>query len=183
MTTQTATHNLITIPPRPDREIIKCVMDIIKGYMNLDDQHCYIYNQKWLIPADKNLYVVIGYSNKEVVGNTLKYRRTVEELIGINAVMVQEDYFIEMYSYSDEARTRQLELIAAFGSDLSVRTQEKFQFQFGEVPINFSDVSRLEASKILNRYHSDIRVLYGRTFEKSSPYWNQLGGLKTIINN
>ena len=183
MTTQTQTQIHIPTPPRPNREVIKCVMDIIKGYMDLDDNHCYIYNQKWLMPEDKDLYVVLGYRNSEVVGNTLKYRRTAEDLIGVNAVMVAESYFLEMYSYSDAARVRQLELMAAFDSDLAVRTQEKYHFQFGYVPLHFTDVSRVEASKLLNRYNADIRVLYGRTFERSSPYWNQLGGLKTIINN
>jgi hypothetical protein len=158
-------------------------MDIIKTYMDLDDQHCYLYNQKWLMPEDKGLYIAIGYRNSEIVGNTLQYRRTPEDLIGINGIMVAESYFLEMYSYNNEARTRQLELMAAFNSDLSVRTQQYQHFQFGYVPLRFEDNSRLEASKILNRYSADFRVLYGRTFEKASPYWNQLGSLKTLINN
>ena len=165
------------------REVIKCVMDIIKGYMNLDDTHCYLYNQKWLIPEDTGLYVCIGCSNIEAVGNPLKYRRTESDLICINSVTVTESYFLEMYSYTNEARIRQPELIAAFNSDLSVRTQEFQQFSFGYIPLNFSDVSRAEGSKILNRYHADIKVLYGRTYESIAPNWNKLGGLKTIINN
>lgn len=165
------------------REVIKCVMDIIKGYMNLDDTHCYLYNQKWLIPEDTGLYVCIGCSNIEAVGNPLKYRRTEKDLIGINSVVITESYFLEMYSYSNEARIRQPELIAAFNSDLSIRTQEFQQFSFGYIPLRFEDVSRIEASKLLNRYHSDIRVIYGRTYESVAPNWNTLGGLKTIINN
>lgn len=166
-----------------EREVIKCVMDIIKEYMDLDDEHCYLYNQKWLIPSDKSLYVCLGCSNIEAVGNPLKYRRTEEDLIAINTVIVSESLFLEMYSYSNEARIRQPELIAAFNSDLAVRTQERRQFSFGYIPLSFSDVSRAEGSKILNRYHADIRVLYGRTFESVAEYWNALGGLKTIINN
>lgn len=165
------------------REVIKCVMDIIKEYMELDDEHCYIYNQKWIIPADESLYVCVGCSRIETVGNPLKYRRTEQELISINRVLVAETYFIEMYSYNKEARIRQPELIACFNSDLSVRTQEYQQFSLGFVPLEFTDVSRAEASKILNRFHTEIRVLYGRTFEKTAPNWNKLGGLKTIINN
>ena len=165
------------------REVIKCVMDIIKEYMNLDDEHCYIYNQKWIMPADESLYVCIGCSRIETVGNPLKYRRTEKDLIGINRVFVSESYFIEMYSYNNEARIRQLELIACFNSDLAIRTQEFQQFSIGYVPLEFSDVSRAEASKILNRYHTEIKVLYGRSYEQIAPNWNKLGGLKTIINN
>lgn len=168
---------------RDEREVIKCLMDIIKGYMNLDDEHCYIYNQKWLIPEDKSLYVCIGCSNIETIGNPLKYRRTETELIGVNSVLITESYFLEMYSYSNEARIRQPEMIACFNSDLSVRMQEKYQFAFGYVPIRFDDVSKAEASKILNRYHSEFKVIYGRTYESVSPNWNRLGGLKTIIND
>ena len=41
-------------------ELIQTIRNQIKKYLDLDDDHCYIYNNKWKDINDKGLYVVIG---------------------------------------------------------------------------------------------------------------------------
>ena len=53
-------------------ENIKIIRNLIKDYMALDDNHCYIYNNKILMPDDKGLFVVIGIVSNEIIGKGFK---------------------------------------------------------------------------------------------------------------
>lgn len=164
-------------------EPIKYLVQIFKSFMNLDDEHCYIYNNKWIIPNDKGLFLVVGILSESVIGNDLKYQRTTTELISKTSVLVRAHYSLDIFSYDTSARARQLEVIASLNSDIAVRYQDWYGFHIASNPVSFRDISDIEASKKLNRYNATISVLYGETFERSAPYWDKIGGYKTIIND
>ena len=165
------------------REPIKCVMDVLKEFMSLDDEHCYLYNNKWIIPADKELFIVLGIMNISPVGNTLKYKREDDKLLAVTTTNVKGVYSLNIFSYDTSARTRQAEVIAALHSDISIRSQERHSYTISANTLSFRDISDLEASKRLNRYVATFSIMYGETFIKEAPYWDSLGGFKTFIND
>lgn len=164
-------------------ENIKIIRNLIKSYMELDDNHCYIYNNKILIPEDKGLFVVIGIVNNEVIGNTLKYRKTVSELYAITSTSFCTTYSIDVLSYDTSARTRQYEIINCLASFEALQSQERNGYSIARVPNSFYDVSYLEASKMLNRYRINIKVFHKTEVEKVATYFDKLSGFRTIINN
>lgn len=165
------------------REPIKCVMDVLKEFMSLDDEHCYLYNNKWIIPPDKELFIVLGIININPVGNTLKYKRENDKLLAVTTTNVKGVYSLNIFSYDTSARTRQAEVIAALHSDIAIRSQERHSYTISANTLSFRDISDLEASKRLNRYVATFSIMYGETFIKEAPYWDSLGGFKTFIND
>lgn len=165
------------------REPIKCVMDVLKEFMSLDDEHCYLYNNKWIIPNDKELFIVLGIMSVSPIGNTLKYYRETDKLLAVTTTNVRGTYSLNIFSYDTSARTRQAEVIAALHSDIAIRSQERHSYSISAHTMNFRDVSDLEASKQLNRYVATFGIQYGETFTKEAPYWDELGGYKTFIND
>lgn len=165
------------------REPIKCVMDVLKEFMSLDDEHCYLYNNKWIIPPDKELFIVLGIMSVSPVGNTLKYKRENDKLLAVTTTNVKGIYSLNIFSYDTSARTRQAEVIAALHSDIAIRSQERHSYTISANTLSFRDISDLEASKRLNRYVATFSIMYGETFIKEAPYWDDLGGLKTFIND
>ena len=165
------------------REPIKCVMDVLKEFMSLDDNHCYLYNNKWIIPNDKELFIVLGIMSVSPVGNTLKYKKEEDKLLAVTTTNLKGVYSLNIFSYDTSARTRQAEVIAALHSDISIRSQERHSYTISTNTLSFRDISDLEASKRLNRYVASFSIMYGETFIKEAPYWDSLGGFKTFIND
>ncbi len=164
------------------REPIKCVMDVIKEFMSLDDEHCYLYNNKWIIPRDKSLFIVLGIMSLSPIGNTLKYYKYPDSMKAVTTTAIRGLYSLNIFSYDTSARARQVEVIAALNSDIAIRSQEVNSYSISTHTMSFRDISDLEESKRLNRYVAEFSIIYGETYEKDAPYYDKLGGLKTIIN-
>ena len=164
-------------------ENIKIVRNLIKDYMALDDNHCYIYNNKILMPEDKGLFVVLGIVSNEIIGNNLKYRRTDEALYAITSTSFATTYSVDIFSYDTSARERQYEVINCLGSFESLQSQEQNGYSIARIPTSFTDLSNLEASKILNRYRATFKVFHKKEIEKVAKYYDKLGGFRTIVND
>lgn len=164
-------------------ENIKIIRNLIKDYLGLDDAHCYIYNNKWLIPEDKGLFVVIGIVSNEVIGNNLKYRRTDEALYAITSTSFATTYSIDIFSYDTSARQKQFEVINCLGSFEALQSQEQNSYSIARIPNSFTDLSGLEASKILNRYRATFKVFHKVEIEKVAKYFDKLSGFRTYVND
>jgi len=163
-------------------ENIKVLRNLIKNGLGLDDAHCYIYNNKWLIPEDKGLFVVIGIINSEVIGNNLKYKSTVDKFYAITSTTFCTDYSIDIFSADISARLKQFELINLLGSFEALQSQERNNYSIARIPSSFTDLSSLEGDKILNRYRATIRVFHKVQTEREATYFDKLSGVRTILN-
>lgn len=164
-------------------ENIKILRNLIKNGLGLDDAHCYIYNNKWIMPEDKGLFVVIGIINSEVIGNNLKYRSTETEFKAITSTTFCTDYSIDIFSADTSARTKQFELINLLGSFEALQSQERNGYSIARLPSSFTDLSALEGDKILNRYRATIRVFHKVQTEREATYFDKLSGFRTVIND
>lgn len=164
-------------------EVIQQLRNGLKKYLDLDDEHCYIYNNKWKEINDKSLYCVLGIDSEEVLANNLFYTRTEENLVSHSSVIVESHFWIDFFSYSTEARRRRLEVISYLSSDECEFMQEQKGYRVYRIPNAVRDLSTEEGSKILNRFRVDFRVHHGEQFNRNSPYYDHLGGKKVLFNN
>ena len=164
-------------------ELIQQLRNGFKRYLELDDDHCYIYNNKWREINDKNMYLVIGIDSEDVIANNLKYSRTEDKLISHSSIIIQTSFFVDFFSYSTEARRRRFEVLSYLSSDDCEFYQEQMGYRVYRIPSGFRDLSTEEGNKILNRFRIDFKVDHGQQFDKESPYYNHLGGKGVFINN
>ena len=164
-------------------ELIQQLRNGIKNYLDLDDDHCYIYNNKWKDINDKGLYVVVGIDSEEVLANNLQYTRTEDKLLSHSSIIVETNFFIDFFSYNIEARRRRYEVLSYLSSDNCEFYQEQRAYRVYRIPTAFRDLSTEEGSKILNRFRIDFKVHHSTQFTKESPYYDKLGGKKVYFNN
>lgn len=167
----------------PPLEKIQLIRNALKRYLELDDDHCYIYNNKWLKINDTGMYCVVGVESEEIVGNNLYYEKTESELISIVSTVSVTAYYVDVFSYSTEARKRRLEVHSFFASDECARLQDYNEFRIYSISPSFIDISEAEGSKMLNRYRLFFKVARKEEFRRSSPYFDTLGGFGFFINN
>lgn len=163
-------------------ENIKIIRNLIKEGLGLDDAHCYIYNNKWLMPEDKGLFVVIGIISSEVIGNNLKYQDSPTAFKAVTSTDFCTEYSIDIFSYDISARLKQYEVINLLASFEALQSQERNGYSIARIPVSFSDLSFLEASKMLNRYRASIKVFHKIETEKVATYFDKLSGFKLLVN-
>ena len=166
-------------------EIIQQLRNGIKKYLNLDDEHCYIYNNKWEKINDKNMYVVIGIEDEDILANNLHYSHSEdgEKLLSTSAVIVATKFFIDCFSYSLEARKRRFEVVSYLSSDACEFMQEQMAYRVYQIPSLFKDISSTEGNKVLNRFKVEFIVHHSQEFTVDTPYYDTIGGRGFIINN
>ena len=142
-------------------EIIKVVADIIQSEMELGNDRVYLYNQKWRIPPDEGLFVVVGFLGAKAFGAKTEYENdpVTQELVEVQSVNQQETYTVDLFSRDSSARQRKQEVILALNSTFAQQMQEQYTFKIANLPSTFNDVSALEATAILNRYQLVFNAL------------------------
>ena len=152
------------IPKTLQREVSKIVADILREEMTLDAAHCLLGDQKWDIPKDKKLFVVIFDQTGPPIG-AANYLDTDEEskTFGkeIQESNVIHDVRVEIASYGGDARIRKEEVGLALGSFFAQQNAGKFGIQIGraQAPVNASDT---ELTGRMLRYviHLNITALH-----------------------
>jgi hypothetical protein len=142
-------------------EIIKVVADVIQSEMGLGNDRVYLYNQKWRIPPDEGLFVIVGFMGARAFGAKTEYENDpiTNELVEVQSVNQQETYTIDLMSRDSSARVRKQEVILALNSTLCQQMMEQYNFKIANLPATFNDVSALEATAILNRYQLAFNTL------------------------
>lgn len=165
--------------PTPAPELIKVFCDLITERLGLKPDRVVIYNQKWNIPNDVGLFVVVGFLNQKPFGNNLGYANraatpdTPEGLNQVQSQNVQENYWIEVFSRNSEARTRQFEISFALASTQAQQISEKYSFRLAGIPLVFNDLSFLEGAAIINRYHAEFSAMRAYSLVTDAPYFDK----------
>lgn len=172
------------------KEILSVLVEVIRDEMGLKNEQVVIYNQRWPIPPDDRLYIVLTLSGTKVYGANAGWAQgfvtgtpdqvitNLEEEISVNA---QDIVTINVYSKSEAARIRRNEVILALASLRSERAQEACSFSIGRVPISYADTSQVEGTAILNRYSITFNVLYSQGIKKPTEYYNQFPTAETAL--
>lgn len=142
---------------------------ILQPELGLDDDHCNIYNQKYRIPADDGLFVVVSIIGSTPFGVTSKWVNQPDsnELIEQQGCNVVEMLQIDVFSKSPAARLRAHEVIFALNSNRAQQVADTYSLSIGRLPTSFNDISALESSARLNRYALAFNVT--RAYVKTAP--------------
>lgn len=164
-------------------EILKTICKLIKDFMNLDDEHCYIYNDNWFIPEDKSLCVVVGVDNIRTISNNTYYKETKDNnLQEITEVKSLASININIFSYNKEALNRKEEILMALNNSEAKRKMTEKAFTIFRNPTSFKQVNELDGTKILNRFILEFQVLYNNYKINNVDYYNNYNNYDLITN-
>ena len=156
---------------------------IIQKFMDLDDKHIYIYNNKWIIPDDRGLCVVVGCNNITPISNGKDHiyeNNIFKERFFINNIA---EITINIFSYNQDAINRKDEVLMALNSDEFLNLQSKYGFSIGNLPTSFLQHSEKEGAKILNRFILNFNLFYQSKKEQETLYYDKFNNINLITNN
>jgi hypothetical protein len=130
---------------------IQIIRQIIVEEMGLPDESVMIYNQKWDIPPDDNLYMDVEFR----YGVPYSNRNSLPIIKGVATeqadVNMQEHYTVRVFSRSTLALQRKEEVLMALASIYSQQQQESNSFRIFPI-MRIQDVSEVERKTLPIRY-------------------------------
>lgn len=158
------------------------ICNIIRQFMNLNNQQVYIFNQKYILPNDTGLYICVGLQGENILSNTNEHKLINNEYKEIITIQKQQVISINIYSYDFSAIDRKEEILMALNSDYSENMQNQYGFHIGCIPTSFTMVSEVDGTKILNRFNIHINVISSKQIIKNSNYY-ETNNFLLIKNN
>lgn len=153
-------------------ETLKYICKIIQDNLELDDQHIYIFNQKYIMPTDKGLFVAVGIEGEQVINQGSDYKMDGGNYTQEQSLIKQGTLSIDVYSYDFSAIDKKDDVILALNSDMSQNMQDKYSFHIGTTPLSINDVSEQDGTKIINRFNITFNIIYGKSKSNKSDYYN-----------
>lgn len=175
------------------REAVKVVGDVLKAELEMDAGQIVLKNQKWNIPNNTKLYIVLGYVGPgKVIANK---NESISNGDDPNAGMTEQQsivmgYLIQIdlmaFSKADgtnQARERKEEVLMALRSLAGEKAAEVNNLQLARNPAPFMDVSDLEETEMLERYTTTIFVTAMQTKEKAVvEYYSTFNAPEVTVN-
>lgn len=170
------------IPSTLEVEVAKLVAGILLAELGLDEDHCLLGNQKWNIPADKQLFVVVFDSKGPAYGAanfldtdeaSATFGKEIQQASALHSVRV------EIMSFDADARLRAEEVGLAMNSLYAQQQAEKYFVQFGrpQAPV---DASETETTGRLQKFVINLNVTALHQKVKNPPagadYFNKYNG-------
>lgn len=153
---------------------IDLIRDIILHQLgDAYEERINIYNQKFKIPPDENLFVVIEYKGTKILSSRNIYDAALGEIQELNT---QEMVSIGVFSRNLQALQKKELVVMALHSMYSQQVQEENSFHIARIaPIQ--DVSYLEGSAMLYRF--DISVVLQAWYENLTTfdYYNKFNAV------
>ena len=152
---------------------IQYLRDIIINEMSLNKKRVYVYDQKFTLPKDEDIFGVVEFKHARPYSSRKEIQTIDDVVTEIQCVNMQEHYTIGLFSRNTDALARKHEIGMAFNSIYSQQCQEANSFRIATIsPVQ--DLSPLENTAILYRFDVDLVVLawYEKTKTFSSYYDN-----------
>lgn len=163
-----------------DKEVLKILCNILKTFMNLKDNNIYIYNQKYIVPKDNDIYVCLGIQGEKVLfGNNNKTYDNVEEINLYKKIAVS----VDIYSTDISILEKKDEIKMAFNSDLCERAMEQYFFKIGREPISSNVLSDSYPAELLYRYNYLYSVVLRNTKTIGTTNYYELNNVKIFSND
>lgn len=156
------------------REPIKVLADILSHEMQLDTSHIMLNDEKWNIPKDDTIFMVLSYLGpSKTISSSNDTDFSVDPPQEIQQVTTLEMIQVDLMSYNSDARSRKNEVGMALTSQYSQRLQEKYQLQIAKQPAPMTDVSTLEETGRLKRFTTMVSITALFTKKKAADYYEQ----------
>lgn len=151
-------------------------LDIIKKIlcteMQIPAKRVWAYNSNVDLPKDNGLFIVLSYSERTPISNTIKYKETADGMVEVQCSNVVDDVIISLLSKNTEARERSHEPHLALGSTFSRNLQFKECVHISLLG-KVWDASFLEATSRMNRFDVKCRVFKSYEKIKSVDYYDK----------
>lgn len=151
------------------REILVCEMCLADDRVN-------IFNQKFNIPEDNELFINLFEVFSRPYGSTSRSFERVQEdgstaFVNEQTLCCQQQVRVLLFSANMDAWRRKEEVAMAMGSNYAQQVQEKYGMKFGWIP-PAENMSELEGTRMLNRFDIDVPVLCTFKKERVIPYYD-----------
>lgn len=145
----------------PGIEPVVLLSQWAREYLGIPATRSYIYNQKWNIPPEPQMFQVfsilsdlpyasgLSYANDPVTGDLM------ETVLTNCRSMIQW----ELWSRNADARIARFRAAAFLHSTACEQLCEKSGFAVASAPISFSDISYQDGAARMNRYQLTFAVL------------------------
>ena len=165
------------------REPVKVIADIIVHELELEPSQIVLNYEKFDIPPEPGLFVVLSYVSGKAIGNVNESESTPAGMNEIQTVAMQHIIQIDLMSFDNTARTRKEEVIMALRSIYSQQTQEIYNMKIARIPEQFMNASSLEETKILNRFTMDLTIKSVYTKTKKADYYDSFKNVEVVYEH
>ncbi len=140
--------------PQTSMDLIRL---ILVDQMGLAKDRVNIYDEKWKIPPDEELFIVVEYRSGKVIANRNTFVSTGGDPTEVQDINMLEQLTIGVFSRNRSATQRKEEVYMAIMSSFAESLQEKYSFKIARVGA-IVDLSTLEGTAMLKRYDIDLSV-------------------------
>lgn len=159
------------------KSAIGLIRKIIVHETELDEDRVTIYNQKYNIPNDDDIFVTLSFSGAKVLSNKAVVLNSVAGFTEKSDMVAQESIEINVMSRNEDALFQKHKVLMALVSNYSQELQEANSFKIARIPTQFLDVSEVEATARLNRYSITVAVFAWYHLEKTIDYYGAFNGV------
>jgi hypothetical protein len=151
----------------PNKLPLKIVLDVIADFMELDAEHCYIFNQSWIIPEDGKICVAGSMSGSKITANNQSHEKIDDTFM--ENINLREIQFIDInvFGRNIDVLTRQNEVIIALRTDKAQNTFEENGMFVEDMPTKAVNLDEgywnRQDDRVLYRYLMSFNVSYGRS--------------------
>lgn len=163
----TATATIMVLPA------IGLLAHIIQVEMGLSESQVQLYQQKFNVPNDSNVYVAVGMLTQKPFGSSKTYKDIGSGLNEVVSTMWKCIAWVEIYSSTNLAFLRKEEIAAAIFSTYSEQIQEANNFKIAKMPSQFTNISSADGPGVPYRFNISVNLSYTVSKEKPVPYFDQ----------
>ena len=172
---------MITIEnvPQTSMDLIRL---ILINQMGMKQDRVAVYDEKWKIPDDEEMFITIEYRNSKTIANRNIFDGTSTPPVEYQELNMIETIVVGVFSRNNESQWRKEEVLMAIRSQYAQLMQEQFSFKIAMAG-NIQDLSVLEGAAMLKRY--DIELMVFSWYEKkvTPGYMTPPLALKVIAND
>lgn len=163
--------------------VLKSICSLIQNFLQLDNEHIYIYNNKWKIPKDEGLVVCVGCQGIKTISNNSYFEEINGDFSECLEVKANASISINIYSYNTEALYKKEQILMALNSTNSQNLQNLKGFKIFRLPNSFLQANERDGTKILNRFILEFNVIYSDLKVNGVDYYDNISNALLTINN
>jgi len=142
--------------------------DVIRREMELSRGRVLLWDQKFPIPTDYDLYIAVSNLTCKPFGSSNKMNSFGESVQSVN---MHATLSVDIYSRGPAARDRKEEIILALMSDYSESQQEINSFYIAPLSGIFVNLSQVDGAAIPYRFNISVAIQYFVTNTKAVRYY------------
>jgi hypothetical protein len=153
--------------------------DILQNFMQIPNDHIYVWDQKLNQPKDFNPYIAVSVESCKPFGNTNSLDQNGNSIQSVNMLA---KLGIDIISRGLAARDRKEEIVLALKSDYSKTQQALNFFKIGELPMEFINLSEIDGASIPYRFHLSVNIQYSFVKSNAVPIYTSIQTPEILTN-